>query len=108
MLLNAIERASLMASERSRAVDFHFSSDTLLISAESPDIGNAHIKVPVDYEGKEEKVTFNPEYLTDMLQVVKRESVKIEYNERNTPCLFKSGKDFIYVVSPVVKDEATL
>ncbi len=108
LLLNAIGRASLMTSERSRAVDFQFSGDDLVISAESPDHGDANIKIAVVYDGKEEKVTFNPEYLTDMLQVVKREGVKMEFNERNTPCLFRSGKDFVYVVSPVVRDEATV
>ncbi len=106
LLLNAIGRASLMTSDRSRAVDFLFSGGNLIVSAESPDLGDAHIQLNVDYEGKEEKVTFNPEYLLDMLQVVKREGVKMEFNERSTPCLFRSGKDFIYVVSPVVKDEA--
>ncbi len=108
MLANAIGRASLMASDRSRSVDFEFTEDNLLLSSESPDLGNAHIKLSIDYDGESEKVTFNPEYLLDMLQAVKRESIKLEFNQRNTPCLFKSGKDFIYVVSPVVRDEETI
>ncbi len=104
-LLSAIRRASLMASDRSRAVDFNFSAENIIVSSESPDLGDANIKISVSYDGKEEKVTFNPDYLMDMLQVVKREGIKMEYNESNLPCVFKSGRDYTYVVSPVVKEE---
>ncbi len=108
LLRNAIGRASLMASERSRAVNFQFSLGSLHITSESPDLGNADISIPVDFESEEETIIFNPEYLLDMLQAVKRESIKLEFNAKNTPCLFKSGTDYLYVVSPVVKDEDTI
>jgi len=105
LLLSAIRRASLMASERSRAVDFNISGSEINISAQSADLGEANIKIAVSYDGNDEKITFNPDYLVDMLQMVKREGIKLEFNERNNPCVFSSGRDYTYVVSPVVKEE---
>ena len=41
-----------------------------------------------------------------MLAIVERESVKMRMNESRTPCVLKSGLDYTYVVSPVIRDEA--
>jgi len=105
-LLNALQRAALLTSEQTRAVDFTFSQGVLVLSSESPDLGEAEIRVPVDYQGDEVQVAFNPAYVEQMLEIVEREAVKMEFNDRRSPCLFRSGVDYLYVVSPVVREEA--
>ena len=107
-LLSAVRRASFLTTEQARVVDFCFSAGELTITAESPDVGRAELHLPVEFEGEEVTISFNPEYLADMLSIVERDSVKMRFTDRRTPCLIKSGLDYTYVVSPVIREEAEL
>jgi len=104
-LLNALQRAASLTSEQTRAVDFHFSSGTLVLTSQSPDLGEAEVRLPIDYEGEGVQIAFNPRYIEDMLQTVERETVKMEFNDRRSPCVIRSGADYLYVVSPVVRED---
>jgi DNA polymerase-3 subunit beta len=107
-LLSAVRRASYLTTDQTRVVDFCFSAGVLAITAESPDVGRAEVRMPVDYEGEEATIAFNPEFLEDMLAIVEREGVKMRFVDRRSPCVMKSGMDFTYVVSPVIREEAEL
>jgi DNA polymerase-3 subunit beta len=104
-LLNALRRAALITSEQTRAVDFGFSGGLLTLTSQSPDIGEAEVKIAVEYSGEDVQIAFNPKYIEDMLTVVERETVKMEFTDRRSPCVFRSGVDYLYVVSPVVREE---
>jgi DNA polymerase-3 subunit beta len=80
----------------------------LTITAESPDVGRAEITLPADYDGEEALISFNPEYVEDFLAVVERESIKMRFNDRRSPCVLKSGLDYTYVVSPVMREEGEI
>jgi DNA polymerase-3 subunit beta len=103
--LNALMRAALLASEQTRAVDFTFSAGLLTLSSHSPDLGEAEVRLPVEYKGEKAQVAFNPQYIEDMLKVVERETMKMEFNDSRSPCVLRSGVDYVYVVSPVVREE---
>ena len=105
-VLNALRRASFLTSEQTRAVDFGLSEDSLILTSQSPDLGDAEVRVQIDYSGDEADISFNPQYIEDVLEIVERESVKFEFNDRRSPCLLRSGVDYKYVVSPVVREEA--
>ncbi len=87
-------------------MDFTFSDGLLVLSAESPDLGRAEVRLSIEYSGEQEEIAFNPQYLEDFLRVVERESVKMEFNDRRSPCVMRSGMDYMYVVSPVVREDA--
>ncbi len=105
-LLSAVRRASFMTTEETQVVDFQFSAGKLSITAESPDVGRAEVSLPVEYEGEDAAIAFNPEFLQEMLSIVEREVVKMRFNDRRSPCVLKSGLDYTYVVSPVIREEA--
>lgn len=107
-LLNAVRRASYMTTEETQVVDFAFEDDLLTITAESPDVGRAELKMPIEYDGEPAEISFNPEFLQEMLSVVEREAVKIRFTDRRSPCVIKCGMDYTYVVSPVIREDAEL
>ncbi len=107
-LLSAVRRASYMTTEETQVVDFAFDKDILTITAESPDVGQAELKMPIEYEGEQAEISFNPEFLQEMLAVVERESVKIRFTDRRSPCVIKCGLDYTYVVSPVIREDAEI
>jgi DNA polymerase III beta subunit len=104
-LLSAVRRAAFLTTEETRVVDFCFSDGSLAITAESPDVGRAEVRMPVEYKGPEAKISFNPEYIEDVLSIVERDTVKIRFTDRRSPCVIKSGVDYTYVVSPVIREE---
>lgn len=107
-LLSAVRRASFLTTEQTKVVDFRFTANTLAITAESPDVGRAEVRMPIEYDGEEAQISFNPEFLEDMLAIVERDSVKMQFTDRRSPCIIKSGLDYTYVVSPVIREEAAL
>ncbi len=105
-LLSAVRRASFLTTEQTKVVDFRFAGSALSITAESPDVGHAEVRMAIDYDGEEAQIAFNPEYLEDVLGIVEREGVKLRFTDRRSPCVMKVGLDYTYVVSPVIRDEA--
>ena len=107
-LLSAVRRARYLTTDETRVVDFCFSKNELAIRAESPDVGRAEVNVPIEYDGEDAMISFNPEYIEEMLTIVERDSVKMRFADRRSPCVLKSGLDFTYVVSPVIREEGTM
>jgi DNA polymerase-3 subunit beta len=97
-----------MTTEETQVVDFAFEDDMLTITAESPDVGRAELKMPIEYDGEPAEISFKTEFLQEMLSVVEREAVKIRFTDRRSPCVIKCGMDYTYVVSPVIREDAEL
>jgi len=107
-LLSAVRRANLMTTDQTRVVDFCLSEKALVVKAESPDVGQAEVRMAVEYEGEEASISFNPEFIEDMLSAVERDAVKMRFSDRRSPCVLKAGLDYTYVVSPVIREEGEL
>jgi DNA polymerase-3 subunit beta len=105
-LLSAVRRASYVTVEEARMVEFLFSEEGLTVLAEAADVGRAEVKVAAEYDGPDFRVALNPQFVLDMLSVVERESVKMRFNDRRSPCVLTSGIDYTYVISPVVREES--
>ncbi len=103
--LSAVRRVSYMTVEEANVVDLVFTDGALTVSAETADVGQGEVKVAADYEGEEFSLSLNPDYVQEMLGIVERESVKMRFNDRRSPCVIKSGLDYTYVVSPVIREE---
>lgn len=98
---SAVKRAALLTNEESKGVRLSFAAGTLSISSRAPEMGEAKIDLPVEYEGEAIDVGFNPLYLMDALKVADQETVTFELKTPNKPGLLKSGPGFLYVVMPV-------
>jgi DNA polymerase-3 subunit beta len=104
-LLNGLTRAAFLTTEQARAVDFTFTDGLLTLRSQSPDVGEAEVRMSVDYKGEELTVAFNPNYIADMLKAVERDTVRVDINDGRSPCVWRSGGDYQYVVSPVVRED---
>ncbi len=107
-LLSAVRRASYVTVDEAKVVDFKFENDSLTVLAEAADVGRAEIKVAAEYAGEGFQISLNPDFVEDMLAIVERESVKMRFTDRRSPCVIKSGVDYTYVISPVIREEAGL
>jgi len=97
----AVRKASLMTTDKTRAVRFTFAKDKLTLFTRTQDVGEASVEVPIEYRGDEIDVTFNPDYVADYLKVVPDETVELHLKDRASAGVFKSGKDYVYVLMPL-------
>ncbi|MCH8912300.1 MAG: DNA polymerase III subunit beta [Planctomycetes bacterium] len=102
----ALRRVSLLASERSRAVKFSFTSGGVTITSSNPEMGEARETLPVSYEGEEITVSFNAQYILDFLAVSTSDEVDIELKDDSSQGLMKPVSDedelkYQYVIMPM-------
>ncbi len=101
VLLGALRQAAVLASEDSHGVKVTVSSNKLAIESHSAEQGEAAIEAPVETNGNELQIAFNPNYLIEALRVLTTEQVILELKEPKTPLVMKSGTNFTYVLMPV-------
>ena len=102
-LFSAIKRAALLTSDEARAVKLNFESDHLIITAQSPEQGEARVELPIQFEGEAMQISFNAAFVTEALKVLPMDTVCMELKESFRPGVLR-GEDrneFLYVVMPV-------
>lgn len=100
-LLTSLRRVSLVTTDKSNATRFTFGANQLVISTNTPDVGEARETMPVKYAGKEISVIFNPAYVMDPLRNLDCDQVYIEMNDGHSPALLKCDLPFLYVLMPL-------
>ena len=100
-LLQALRRAEIMTSEKANSVKMTFGKNTLAITANSPEVGEARETLAVNYKGKELAIAFNPRYLIDPLAALSEDEVFIELIDELSPGVLKINGPFLYVVMPM-------
>ncbi|MHC4309117.1 MAG: DNA polymerase III subunit beta [Planctomycetota bacterium] len=100
-VLSAVRRSSLLTSEESRGIKISIGKDTIVFSGRAPETGDAQVDMPVDYKGEPIEIGFNPQFLIDVLRVIKTPEFDLELGQQDRPGLIKSGPDFLYVLMPI-------
>ncbi|MCR5833546.1 MAG: DNA polymerase III subunit beta [Selenomonadaceae bacterium] len=101
---NAVEFVALMSKETEyNTTKFKFADNTIDITSNSPDIGDAGKSVEAQTEGEELEIAFNAEYIADVLRVIDAPRINIRLNDKFSPAAFTVPDDenYIYVVTPV-------
>ncbi len=99
--LQCVHRAALVTSDKSNSVKFKLSGNLLEITASSPDFGEAHESLAVDYSGPDLQVAFNPGFLMDPLKALVRDEIHFELKDEVSPGVIKTDGNFLCVIMPV-------
>ncbi|NOY86689.1 MAG: DNA polymerase III subunit beta [Deltaproteobacteria bacterium] len=97
ILMSAIKRVSILSSERSRAVGFSFSGQSLTVHTNNPDLGAATESVPIAYDGNDIEATFNARYMLDTLSSMSEDEIQIDLKDNLSPCRILQKDDISYV-----------
>ena len=104
-LAAAVKRVRLLSNERSKAVKFAIGKDQVEITSSTPDVGEAHEVLPVEYDGAAMQICFNADYVDNFLTVVESESVQLEFKDEMSQAVMKpvaaEGYDYTYVIMPM-------
>lgn len=99
--LHALKRAEIMTSEKANSVKLSFGKNSLSITANTPEVGEARESLAVNYKGKEMAIAFNPRYLIDALGALGEDEVFFELIDELSPGVLKINGPFLYVVMPM-------
>jgi len=99
--IQALRRAEIMTSDKSNSVKLSFQRNSLLITANTPDVGEAQETVTINYRGDEVAVAFNPVFLVEALRALDTEEVFFELTDELSPGVIKINGPFLYVIMPM-------
>ena len=101
LLIDAVERASVLTLDESHSVKLVFEGNRLVIMSASSDVGEAKDEIPVKYAGEKIEIMFNPTYLMDPLKAIDDDEVSIYLNSGYKPAVLKCSIPFLYVLMPL-------
>lgn len=99
--LSAVRRAALLTNEDSKGVKLALGKKSLVFTSRAPEMGDAEIAMEVDYKGEPMEIGFNPQFLIDVLKIIKEDSFELQLGQADRPGLIKSGNNYLYIVMPV-------
>jgi len=101
-LLEVTRRVSQLA-QRNAALRLSFSEGELVVSAETPDLGDAREALPAPYSGELLEIGFNPEFVRDGLESIDDDEVVLKLISPLRPGLLEpaGSDDFSYLVMPI-------
>jgi len=101
-LADVVRRVSLLA-QKNAPLRLGFSAGELRVSAQTPDIGEAHETLPLPFAGEPFEIGFNPEFLRDGLESVESDELVLKLTSPLRPGLIESadGSGFVYLVMPI-------
>jgi DNA polymerase-3 subunit beta len=104
-LMSALDRTSVLANDRTQIVKMNFANDQVRFAADTPDVGNSHDSMPVQFDHANElQIAFNFRFVLDALKVMNGDEVRLETNGSLAPTLFKdqaTPDQYLCLVMPV-------
>ena len=101
LFLQSIHRAALVTTDKSNSVKIQITNNLMEISASSPDFGESHESLAIDYSGPDLQVAFNPGFLMDPLKALSKDEIFFELKDEVSPGVFKTLESFLCVIMPV-------
>lgn len=103
-LLTTLRRV-LVFKTRNNGVFFKFSEGKLTLERTTPEKGEAHDEMDIEYAGESFSVAFNGNFIVDFLTHIDSEQIEIGMNDNDSSFIFKPIQDedihYIYVVMPL-------
>ena len=99
--LIGVRRAALVASEKSNSIKMSIGKNLLEITGSSPEIGESRESIPVEYDGPDVQVAFNPQFVMDPLKALTHDDVIFEFKNELSPGVIRTKESFLCVVMPL-------
>jgi len=98
----AVRQAAVMTDTESKKVTFTFSKKKLTLQARGGKTGRSKVEMPIDYEGKNIEVAFDPKYVSDMLRVLDpAAALTVDVIDSSAAAVFRQGDSYSYIVMPL-------
>jgi DNA polymerase-3 subunit beta len=106
LMQECVHRAALVSDEK---VTLRIKTGEMEITGQSV-VGDACESMPINYDGEEAAVSFNPRFLLDPLKSITKDKLSLEFRDDMSPGVFKVNEaeenklSFLCVVMPIRTD----
>lgn len=103
-LKRCLARSAILCNEKYRGVRFEMQENLLKISTNNPEQETAEEEINIDYQHEPLDIGFNVNYLLDVLNVIKSETVKLSFLDANSSALIEEqdgNGHSLFVVMPM-------
>jgi DNA polymerase-3 subunit beta len=99
----AVDRVSVISSEKTRAVKLQLENGRLTLSAGSAEHGTASEEIDVTFSAPKLEIGFNSRYMLDMMANIEGDTVQFLLNDSASPALVRDTADVgaLYVIMPM-------
>lgn len=100
---NAVDRVSVITSEKSRGIKLALADSKLTLSASSAEQGTATEELSVSYGADPVEIGFNSRYLLDMMAQVEGDVAQFVFADSASPTIVRDPADVgaLYVIMPM-------
>jgi DNA polymerase-3 subunit beta len=100
---NAVDRVSVITSEKSRGIKVALAGSKITLSASSAEQGTATEEISVSYGADPVEIGFNSRYLLDMMAQVEGDTAQFVFADANSPTIVRDPADVgaLYVIMPM-------
>lgn len=101
--LHSLRRMSILSSDKFKGVKLELQNDSLEISANNPELGEAHENIEIHYSGNATSIRFNARYIIDVLSVLDDEEIELHLKDDLSPAILKptQAAGFLSVIMPM-------
>jgi DNA polymerase III subunit beta len=102
-MLKAVKICSIFARDTANIIKLSLQKDKIVVSSQSPSIGENTVTVDAVLKGEENEIAFNSRYLQDILSGLNTKEILFEMTGPLNPGVFKIKDDasFLHIIMPV-------
>jgi DNA polymerase-3 subunit beta len=102
-LLKAVKICSIFARETANIIKFSLRGSSIIVSSQTPSVGENTVEVEAKLTGEENEIAFNARYLLEVLSHVEADELVFEMTGPLNPGVFKIFNDesFLHLIMPI-------
>lgn len=102
-LQKAVKMCFLFARETANIIKLTIKKDKIVISSNTPQVGENTVEIDAKTTGDENEIAFNARYLLDLFSNINEEQMSFEMSGPLNPGVFKIEKDesFLHLIMPI-------
>ncbi len=104
-LFAALRQAAIVTDHDTRGIEFTFHNGTLKLEANTAQIGESSVEMPIAYDGDEIVLKLDHRFVADFCKVLDSDSSFIfEVESSTAPALLTTSDGYGYVIMPMARD----
>lgn len=104
-LFAALRQAAIVTDHETRGIDFTFADGTLKLEANTADVGESHVELPIPYDGEPITLTMDNRYVADFCKVLDNEAAFVmDIESSAAPAVLTTEDGYGYVIMPMARD----
>ncbi len=103
LFAQAVDRVSVISSEKTRAIKFHIDNGKLTLTATSPEHGTATEEIDVKFSSAKLEIGFNSRYMLEMMTQIEGDTAQFLFGDGASPAVVRDTADVgaLYVIMPM-------